>query len=201
MFTAKIILDYLTDKGMVNTLIGVMAENLQDFAEDQKRYLDAMGVLQTELGDDISPCVQDEVNAIEKQAASRLLFSGLLGMKANLDNFINPIARNFLEVDSDVYLREEAARRLPEYQNAQNTRSRFYAQLSSAQRKTYEDVIPYTSHLETAGPKLAHYYGYIFANAFLPRVIPGYYTDTVQTARYTAMTNEYFGKHILQTVL
>ena len=193
MFTEKIVLDSLMGKSIVDAITTAMAEDLQDFAEDRKQYLDTMHVLQTELGNDVSPTVQQEMDAIEKQFSSNLLFSAYLGIKANLDNFIDPIAKNFLDVDYDVYLREKAARRLPEYESAKNTRDRFYAQLSPAQKKKYEAVIAYTSHLETAGPKLAHYYGYLLGNELLPRVIPGYYPDSIQTARYTAMIQAYFG--------
>ena len=156
-----------------------------------------MGMLQAELGDAAVPSVQEEMDAIEKQFSSNLLFSAYLGIKANLDNFKDPVARNFLDVDYDVYLREKAARRLPEYESAKIMRDRFYAQLSPAQRKKYEAVIVYTSHLETAGPKLAHYYGYLLGNELLPRVIPGYYPDSIQTARYTTMIKSYLGlRHI-----
>ena len=196
----KTILEQLTGNGMVDALVTVLTESMQDFADVQKKYLDAMDVLRAELGDNVSPSAQDEMRAIEKQTASNLLFSGFLGLKENLDNFIDPAARNFLEVDSDIYLRERMARMFPEYQNAQNTRNRFYALLSPAQREVYEAVIAYTSYLETVGPKLAHYYGYILGNDLLPWVIPGYYADPVQTARYTAMLQEYFGKEILKSI-
>ena len=141
--------------------------------------------------------VADEINAIEQQCVSDLLFSGFLGIKANLDNFKNPIARNFLDVDFEVYLREEVAHRLPEYEQAQKSREQFYSQLSSAQREIYEDVRTYTCHLETIGPKLAHYLGYLLGNELLPRIIPGYCADSVLTIQYGAVLGKYMGKHFL----
>lgn len=192
MLTTQTILEQLTGSRIVEALITVMEKKFEDFAVDRQRYIAAMDMLRKELGD----AAEDEMNAIERQSASDLLFSGLLGIKANLDNFINPIARNFLDVDSEVYLREETAHRLPEYESAQEVRCRFYALLSPAQRKTYEDVTTYTSHLETVGPKLAHYYGYLLGNELLPRVVPGYHADAVQTNRYTAKLKEYFGKSL-----
>lgn len=201
MFVAKISLDSLTGKGFVNVITAVMEENLPDFAGVQKHYLDTMRVLQTELGDDVLTTAQGEMDAIEQQLSSIFLFSAYLGIKANLDNFTDPVARNFLDVDSDVYLREITARSFPIFQNAQNIRTQFYAQLTPAQKEIYEDVIAYTSHLETVGPKLAHYFGYIWGNKILSRLVPGYHADPVQTARYTAMIREYFGKQILLPVL
>lgn len=197
MLSAKTILERLTGHHIVETFVQTMAEECEEFAADHQRYTDAMDVLQKELGDP----VKDEIDAIEQQCASDLLFSGLLGLKANLDNFIDPVARNFLDVDFEVYLREETAHRLPEYERAQKIRDRFYSQLTAAQRETYEDVITYTSHLETVGPKLAHYFGYLLGNELLPRVVPGYHIDSVLTIKYNSMLAEYFGKDFLPIAL
>lgn len=196
MITMQAVLNQLTGKGIVDALVTVMAENFEDFAEDQKRYLDTMGALQEELADGGLPSVKDEMEAIERQIASDLFFSGLLGIKANLDNFIDPIARNFLQVDPETYLREDTAHRLPEYVHAAQTRERFYALLSPRQKEQYAHVITYVCHLQTVGPKLAHYYGYVLGNHLLPRVVPGYHPDAVQTAQYGARMDKFLGKKI-----
>ena len=39
-------------------------------------------------------------------------------------------------------------------------------------------------YLEVTGPKLAHFWGYRFANQFLPWVEPGYVSDGAQTSLY-----------------
>lgn len=196
MITTQTVLDLLTGKGIVDALTAVMAENFEDFAEEQKRYLNTMNTLEEELGNNISPSVQDEMRAIQQQTASDLLFSGLLGLKANLDNFINPIARNFLDVDFEIYLREDTAHRLPEYKHAEQVRDRFYSSLSPEQKDQYENVITYVSHLETVGPKLAHYYGYLLGNEILYRVVPGYHPDAVLTIQYSSMLEKYLGKKV-----
>jgi len=193
MLSIGTIRELLTSHHIVETFVQWMAKEHEDFAVDHQRYLDAIAALQQELGD----AVTDEIDAIEQQCASDLLFSGLLGLKANLDNFIDPVARNFLDADFEVYLREETAHRLPDYEQAQKVRNRFYSLLTPAQKEIYEDVITYTSHLETVGPKLAHYFGYILGNALLPRVVPGYHSNMVLTIRYNAMLEDYFGKHFL----
>ena len=197
MLSMKTILENLTEHYVVETFVQWMAKEDEDFAVDYQRYTDAMNVLQKELGD----LVKEEINAIEQQCASDLLFSGFLGLKSNLDNFIDPMARNFLDVDFEVYLREETAHRLPEYERAQKIRDRFYSQLTSVQKETYADVITYTSHLETVGPKLAHYFGYLLGNELLPRVVPGYHSDMVLTIKYNSMLEDYWGKHFLPMAL
>ena len=193
MLSMGTIREKLSSHHIVDAFVQWMAKEYEDFAADHQRYMDAIALLQQELGD----AVTDEINAIERQCASDLLFSGLLGLKANLDNFVDPVARNFLDVDFDVYLREETAHRLPDYEQAQKVRNRFYSQLTPEQKAIYVDVITYTCHLETAGPKLAHYFGYILGNELLPRVVPGYHSDMALTIKYNAMLGDYFGKHFL----
>lgn len=197
MLSEKTIREHLTSHSIAQAFIQWLKEESEEFAADHKRYIDAMKTLGEELGE----AVTDEINAIEQQCASDLLFSGFLGLKANLDHFINPVARSFLDVDFEVFLREEIAHRLPDYEQAQKKQERFYSRLTSAQREIYEDVSTYTSHLETVGPKLAHYFGYLLGNELLPRIIPGYCADSVLTIKYNAILEKYMGKHFLPIVL
>ena len=189
----KTILENLTEHHIVETFVQWMAKEDEAFAVDYQRYTDAIDTLRKELGN----AVTEDIDAIEQQCASDLLFSGFLGLKANLDNFIDPVARNFLDVDFEVYLREKTAHRLPEYERAQKIRDRFYSLLTPAQKEIYEDVITYTSHLETIGPKLAHYYGYLLGNELLPRIVPGYHTNDSLTLHYQIVLENYFGKRCL----
>lgn len=193
MITLRSVLDQMTGSQIVEALKTHLAENFEDFAQSQQKYINAITALQESLGDSAVISPEEEMKAIEQQAASHLLFSGLLGFKANWGHFKDPVARTFLEVDSEVYLREDMAHMLPDYVSAQETRSRFYAQLSPVQQKLYEDVNTYACYLETAGPKLAHYYGYMLGNELLQRVIPGYHPDHILTRKYTAMLESYFG--------
>lgn len=193
MLSKKTMSEYLTSHCIVQSFVQWMTEASEEFSADHQRYMDALDTLRKELGDTLT----QEIDAIEQQCASDLLFSGFLGLKANLDNFIDPVARNFLDVDFEVYLREEIAHRLPAYEQAQKNRERFYSGLTSGQREIYEEVIAYTSHLETIGPKLAHYFGYLLGNELLPRIIPGYHRDSRLTIRYNTALGEYMGKYFL----
>lgn len=189
--------EHLTVHHIAQAFIQWVIEEDEEFSADYQRYIVAMKILREELGD----AVTDEIDAIEQQCVSDLLFSGFLGLKANLDNFKNPVGRNFLNVDFEVYLREEVAHRLPEYEQAQKSREQFYSQLTSAQREIYEDVSTYTCHLETIGPKLAHYLGYLLGNKLLTWIIPGYCVDSALTIQYSAVLGEYMGKHFLHIEL
>ena len=191
MITVQTIINQLTGEELYNSLIQVLTEEFEDFAATRKQFENTMTILQTELGDD---CITDAICAIRQQTVSNLLFSGFLGIKANLDNFINPLTRNFLNADSEIYLREETAHRLPAYEQAQAVLDQFYALLTPNQQVLYEDMIAYCSHLEATVPKLAHYYGYLLGNKLLPRIIPGYNPDTALTVQYRIMLRNYFGK-------
>lgn len=196
MITMQTVLDQLMGNGIVDALTEVMAEQFEDFAEAQKRYADAVTALREALGEDTVPSVREETDAIQRQAASDLFYSGLLGLKANLDHFRDPMARTFLDVDFDTYLQESTAHRLPEYARAQDLRDRFFALLTPEQRAIHEDITAYVCYLETAGPKLAHYYGYLLGNEILYRVVPGYHADMALTIQYGRMLEAYFGKRV-----
>lgn len=188
MIKMETILEQLTGKPIADALIETLSANFEDFSAAKARYDEAICRLREEIGD----AVQDEIAAIDQQTASTLLFSGLLGLKANWDHFLDPVARNFLDVDAETYLRETTARRLPAYRQAQAVRCRFYALLTPEQQKRHEDITAYVSYLETAGPKLAHYWGYLLGDDLLQRTVPGYHPDPVLTMRYRMMLEAYF---------
>lgn len=189
MLRKKAIWEHLTGKQITEVFIDLMGEMFGDFSQVRNGYLTAMEKLaKTQAG----RC-QAEMNAIDSQLQSLVLFSGMLGLKANLDHYIDPIARSFLDVDAEVYLREETAHSLPEYKAAQQTMDAFFARLSSEEQDIYDAVTEYTCYSETVAPKLAHYYGYMLGNELLPQVIPGYHPDALQTAHYEATLSQYWG--------
>lgn len=105
------------------------------------------------------------------------------------------MARTVLDVDFPLCSSGEAtAIRLPEYVRAQDTIDAFSSSLTPTQKEeVFEDVIAYIAFLETTGPKLAHYYGYILGNDILYYTVPGYHQDDVLAKRYRIMLRDYFG--------
>ena len=193
MISVETFFEKISYKEIVTSLVGVMTENFEDFAADQIRFNETIALLENELGEDATPCVSDMVDAIHQQFGSRLLFSCFLGLKENLDHFIKPISRTFLDVDPEIYLREDVAKHFPDYQNAERVQEQFYAALSPNQQDRYEDITTYICHLETVGPKLAHYYGYVLGNQLFPHVIPGYVADWRLSLRYRHILENYLG--------
>lgn len=187
MITTQEIMEQLAGKGIVQELTTYLKQTFEDFADVQGRYMRAVEQLKEELREEESPSVDDLVDAIKRQTASNLFFSGILGIKANLDHFIDPMARTILDVDFDVFLRENTARRLPEYEKAQGVIDSFCATLSLEQKEVFVDILEYISYLETIGPKIAHFYGFVLGDEILYRIVPGYHSDNVLTIQYKAM--------------
>ena len=190
MLTLQNIPNQLLGKNLCNSLVHILENCFKDFPEVKKKYHQAMNVLQKSLGE---AAVTKETEAIQNRISSSLFYSVYLGIQANLNYFLDPVAGDFLNAEPEIFLKEKVARTLPDYETAQEMQKQFYAGLNDAQRLIYEDVTEYICYLETVGPKLAHYYGYLLGNSLLHRVVPGYQPDMAFTLRYTMMLKNYFG--------
>ena len=175
MIDVKTTMEQLTGQTLTNSLIEFLEQHCKDFPEIREKYQEA--IAQTEEGKKLA-------EAIDAQTASDLLFSAALGLKENLDHFRDPIARTFLEVDPEIYLRESVAHSLPQYIEAQKIRNAAEAN---------DAIIEYTTYLETVGPKLAHYFGYLLGDELLARIVPGYQPDPLLTIRYRNWVRTYMG--------
>ena len=175
MIDTKNIMEQLTGQSLPNSLIEFLEQHSEDFPEIREKYQKA--IAQAEEGKKLA-------EAIDAQAASDLLFSAALGLKANLDHFRDPIARTFLEVDPEIYLRESVAHSLPQYIEAQKILDTI---------EVNDTIIEYTTYLETVGAKLAHYFGYLLGDELLPRIVPGYQPDPLLTIRYRDWVRTYMG--------
>lgn len=117
----------------------------------------------------------------------------MLGLKSNWDHFIDPMARTVLDVDFDVFLCENTSRRLPEYEKAQAVIDCFMSVRSSSENEMCEYITEYISYLETVGPKLAHYYGFVLGNEIFDRLVPGFCPDSYLASQYRLMLGSYLG--------
>ena len=180
----------------IDSFVEEMVTSSCDFTEDYQLFQEAISYLKADLGEEANPSVDDLADAIRRQTISNCLFSGYLGFQANLDHFINPVARTFVDADPEIYLRENVARALPEHASAQAIIDSFWRQLTPEQEEVFEAVSAYIAHLETAIPKMAHYYGFLLGNELLPRVVPGYQPDMQLTVHYCRMIKDYFLKDL-----
>lgn len=196
MVTMQNMLELFSGNEMANMLVEKMEEMFDDFADIKHQYEEAMASFSAEDSQCCDISARDVREAIGRKVAAKLCFSGFLGFWANLKYFWDPVAQDFLNVDFDVFLQEDTARTLPEYVSAQSICDRVYAQISVTQAAKYENVIAYTSYLETIGPKLAHFFGYLLGNKLLHRFVPGYQSSMVHTLRYRTLLENYLGQRI-----
>ena len=181
MKTIESILGQLNSKSFVEDLRNVLREKDPDYLPVEKNFHNAMQDLTTRIG---KHTVQELVAAWDRQICSDLVYAGYLGFQANLQNFHNPVASQFTRLDYETFLREHIMQTLP-YRTAAEDTERAFLQAHKEILSEYEEgILDYYVHLEITGPKLAHFWGYRFANQFLPWVEPGYVSDGAQTSIY-----------------
>lgn len=190
MMTDKM-MELLTGREGVDSFVESLSATSEDFAEDYRQFEEAISCFKTTLPNNATPSVDDLLDAIHRQISSQFIFAGYLGFQANVDHFLNPVARTFMEVDPEVYLRESVARTLPEYVSAKAIIDSFRNQLSSEQQTKFESVAMYIAHLETIIPKIAHYEGFLLGNDLLRYILPGYQPDIQLTTCYSWILKEH----------
>ena len=190
MKTIEPILSCLTSITMVDDLRQVLREKDPEFLPAEEKFLEVIAHLTEKLGIEE---VERYVTAMDRQICSDLVYDGYLGFQANLQNFHNPVASQFTRLDYETFLREHIMQTLP-YRTAAEDTERAFLQAHKEILSEYEGgILDYYVHLEITGPKLAHFWGYRFANQFLPWVEPGYVSDGAQTSLYALELNRDLG--------
>ena len=181
MNTIESILSQLTSDALVADLKTVLREQDPEYPPVETAFQEATRALASNIGKEEA---EKLLAAKDQQILSDLVYAAYLGFQTNLSNFHNPVASQFTKLDYDVFLREHIMQTLPHRASAEK--------VITALRETYKDALSeyedaiqsYYIYLEVAGPKLAHFWGYAFANRFLPWVEPGYVSDGAQTSVY-----------------
>ena len=181
MKTIEPILSCLTSLTIVDDLRQTLREKDPEFLPAEEKFQEAIATLTEKLG--IAE-VERYVTAMDRQVCSDLVYAGYLGFQANLHNFHNPVASQFTRLDYETFLREHIMQTMP-YRNEAEAATATIQEAYEEALNEYEDAIrSYYVYLEVTGPKLAHFWGYRFANQFLPWVEPGYVSDGAQTSMY-----------------
>lgn len=190
MKTIESILSLLTDHSIVEELRKVLRKNDRDFPMVEMNYKAAMRDIADRIG---NQATQELILAYDRQLCSDMPHAGFLGFQANLANFRNPVASQFTNLDYETFLREHVMKTMPQ-RNAAEATVATYQEIYAEDLYPYEEVIwNYYVHLESTGPKLAHYWGYQFANQILSCVEPGYVSDGAQSSVYTMMLHRDLG--------
>lgn len=161
------------------------------FSAEEEKYIQASAAL-TEYADSLTgPSVHDYLAAEDQKIAAELVYAGWLGFQFNLDCFNNPINALMLRQDFEDLHLERRMHTLPAVQDATLKIDAFYRVLPEDLRELTAGITSYYAYLQTAGYKLAHYFGFIFANQFLYYVLPGYSADDVITLEYRRNLSEF----------
>ena len=180
-------------KSVIVDLADLLRANDTDFAESEKNYYAAVEKLRAALPAEQTPTLDAYLSACETDVISVVAYAGYLGFRVNLENFHHPIGIDFVRLDTIDYLKGHLFGHFPiNYRNSQ-VREAFYKSLPEGLQCLEDSIQDYFTHLECAGPKLAHYAGYIIANNILPWIEPGYREDYCQTLAFTAETEKYMG--------
>ena len=181
MKTIESILAKLNSESFVEDLRNILREKDPDYLPVEKNFHNALQDLAVRIG---KHATQELVDAWDRQICSDLVYAGYLGFQANLHNFHNPVASQFTRLDYETFLREHIMQTMP-YRNEAEADATAIQEAYEEALNEYEDAIrSYYVYLEVTGPKLAHLWGYRFANQFLPWVEPGYVSDGTQTSMY-----------------
>ena len=181
MKTIESTLAQLNSKSFVEDLRKVLREKDREFLPVEAKFQEAVRDLTARIGRNAA---NELVAAWDRQICSDLVYAGYLGFQANLHNFHNSVASQFTRLDYETFLQEHIMQTMPYRNEAEATAAAIQESYEEALNE-YEDAIrSYYVYLEVTGPKLAHFWGYRFANQFLPWVEPGYVSDGAQTSMY-----------------
>ena len=181
MITAQDVLSNLFSVSMITELSNWLVEKDLDFPPVQAAYQDAARILVSQLGKE----AEAFLSAQYQQIISDLRYCAYLGFQANLANFRCPGGNHFVAQGSDHFLREHIMYSLPDRVSYDTIITAVQTKHGQSAEPRLDAIQHYYIYLETIGPKLAHYLGYVFANHFLPLVEPGYVCDGAQTSIYT----------------
>ena len=184
---------------LLNALRDVLRNIDPEYSAEEKRFNNARRLLQKEVGNTVSPSAEAYLQAQDNALAASLLYIAGQGFKLNADIFNNPANALFLQrFEFEDLNRERILASLPTVQQSEATRTAFYNAIqntllmqSDGINMAIENISEVYAYLQTSGYKLAHYYGFIFADRFLPSVMPGYHFDSVNTGSYHRTLQNY----------
>ena len=195
MHTVKSLMNQFTSPEVVlQNVSNALRQIAPDFVKEERQYYESIGVLKDTLGASMKPSVDEYIAAIEEEISAELVYVAWLGFQQNIECFNNPINTMFLKMDYEDFHRERRMATLPQVQHALKTINAFHDVLrtrSGFNHELTEAITSYITYLETVGYKLAHYFGFIFADQFLEHVIPGYCRDMVTTMQYEMELQDY----------
>ena len=162
-----------------------------EYAEAEKSCQKSILSLKSALKSDSSPLLDAYISAEDTRISACLQILFWNGLHQNEACFRDPIQKEFLDLDFEDICQEAVLNRLPEAVLAYDCARQFHLALSDAEQAQAEAITEYYCHLETAGYKLAHYWGFRYGDDLLPKVVPGYVPDLAVTTNCRRMVRDY----------
>lgn len=200
MRTIDSVMDELTN---VDKLIEDMKVTLRtidpEFPTEETKFLKAKELFLERVGNRVTPSAEEYLKAHDLDFVSSVIYIAGQGFKLNLDIFNNPATSLFLlRGEFEDINRERMLGTVPGVRSACKTITEFCDAVNKLPPAETEEIFALTeditsmySYLETAGYKLAHYFGFVLADRFLPYVMPGYHCDSVNTLHYHRIVRDY----------
>ena len=177
MLTVKTKLNQMTD---VNYIMEWLMDTLRsidpEFEREEAQFTQAIAYLTQEKEDAESKKVMEYRAAKEEELAMEIIYIGWEGFQLNMEIYKNPVTALMLREDDEDLHRERRLCTLPMTRKTRDVQSAFWAEENTfpEDKKARLQIIDeHYSYLQTAGYKLAHYFGFRLADHFLPSVIPG----------------------------
>lgn len=188
-----VIMEKLTGRHILDTMAEVFRQHDEEFRKDEVLRNNAEAVLRDALSGDITPSLDEYIEAVEKDVITRIICAGYNGFQINLANFHAPYGVDFIRMEAFDIAKEHLIGNLPSNEGTGKITYAFFQALPEELRDYERNISEYYTHFECAGPKLAHYAGYMIGNELLPWLIPGYRMDPVQTMNYQRDIEKYCG--------
>jgi len=183
----------LTGSSIIRHLADTLRETTKEFSESEARYHKAVDELRAALPEGYAPTLDEYLEAMEIDIRTRLVYAGYNGFVANLANFRQPFGLDFTRHDFFDTVKDHIIGHFPANYEAARVADAFVRSLPEDCHQFQEAISDYYIHMECAGPKLAHYAGYLIGNQLLPWVEPGYREDYHQTFLYSLDIKKYIG--------
>ena len=195
MKTIEMMLRQMTDaSSIIQDLRDTLRTIDPQFPAAEQSFNNAGEALEQSLRDAITPTVSEYLAAKEEVLAMELIYIGWQGFQLNLEIFKNPVNALLLQGDYEDLNIERRLETLPTAKKARAVQCAFHEAMQDMpdEAKDLTDgVEEFYTYLETAGYKIAHYFGFRLADRFLPFAVPGYISDQVNTLQYSGGLQRY----------
>ena len=174
-------------------LLSAVKETLRtidsQYQAEEDSYLHGLDALRHALPENHPIALDDVLDEDDRNMGANLLFLFWRGVQQNYDCFQNPVNKLFLQMDYEDFHQEYLLGSFISEGHSDLGR-KFALSLPADKKQLLDPITSYHSYMETTAYKLAHYYGFRFADNFLSKVVPGYCPDGSIGSLYTLMLHK-----------